>query len=191
LISVLGISGSLRAASYNSALLRACVEIAPEGMTIAITDLVRQVPIYDEDVHKAGMPPAVTELRTAIATADALLIVSPEYNYSVPGGLKNAIDWCSRGADQPFAGKPAAIQGASTGMGGTMRGQYHLRQIAVFVDLRLLNKPEVFVPKCAERFDAELRLTDEATRKVVAAQLVALRDHAEAIRACRTPRTPG
>ncbi|MBA2321882.1 MAG: NAD(P)H-dependent oxidoreductase [Deltaproteobacteria bacterium] len=174
---VLGISGSLRAASYNSALLRACVDLAPDGMTIEITDLVRHIPLYDEDLEKAGWPAPVAELRAAIAAADALLIVSPEYNYSVPGALKNAIDWCSRGADQPFAGKPAAIQGASPGMGGTMRGQYHLRQIGVFLDLRLLNKPEVFLPKCAERFDADLRLVDESTRKVVAAQLVALRDH--------------
>jgi chromate reductase, NAD(P)H dehydrogenase (quinone) len=188
MISILGISGSLRAASYNSALLRAAGELMPEGARLTVTDLVRSIPLYDEDVQKAGWPAPVAELRAAIAAHDAVLFALPEYNYSVPGGLKNAIDWCSRGADQPFAGKPAAVMGASPGISGSMRAQYHLRQIAVFLDLRMMNKPEVILPRCADKFDASLRLTDASTREYLAKFLVALRDHA--LTTGRTPRTP-
>ncbi len=172
-LRVLGISGSLRSGSVNTGLLRAAIELAPSGMTIDPIEL-REIPLYDEDLRAQGLPPAVRVLRDRLAAADAVLIVTPEYNYSVPGVLKNAIDWASRPPSQPFAGKPLAIMGASGGAGGTMRAQYHLRQIAVFLDMHPLNKPEVFVRSAAERFDADGRLVDEATRKVVAEQLVAL-----------------
>ncbi|HSO31086.1 MAG TPA: NADPH-dependent FMN reductase [Labilithrix sp.] len=172
-LRVLGISGSLRQGSFNTAVLRAAVELAPADMTIEIGDF-REVPLYDDDVRAAGLPPAVEKLRDAIAAADAILIVTPEYNYSVPGGLKNAIDWASRPPNQPFAGKPLAIMGASGGPSGTMRAQYHLRQIAVFLDMHPLNKPEVFVRAAQGLIDGEGRLTDEPTRKVIADQLVAL-----------------
>jgi len=172
-LTLLGISGSLRRGSFNTALLRAAIELAPEGVTFTTADL-SAIPPYDEDVRAAGVPPPVATLREAIARADALLVVTPEYNYSVPGVLKNAIDWASRPPDQPFAGKPLAIMGASGGMGGTMRAQYHLRQIAVFLDMHVLNKPEVFVRGAAQLFDAEGRLTDEATRKAVRQELEAL-----------------
>ena len=122
----------------------------------------------------AGYPPEVQALREAVSAADGVLFVTPEYNYSVPGVLKNAIDWVSRPPDQPFAGKPAAIMSAATGMLGGARAQYHLRQICVFVDMHPLNKPEVIVPRAAEKFDAEQRLTDEHTQKAVSAQLEAL-----------------
>jgi chromate reductase len=172
-LRVLGISGSLRKGSFNTAVLRAAVELAPEGMVIETAD-IRDIPIYDEDVRAAGLPPSVQKLRDAIAAADALLIVTPEYNYSVPGVLKNAIDWASRPPSQPFAGKPLAIMGASGGLVGTARAQYHLRQIAVFLDMHPLNKPEVFVRTAQEKINADGRLHDEPTRKVIADQLVAL-----------------
>ena len=172
-LRVLGISGSLRKGSFNTAVLRAAVELAPDGMTIETASL-RDLPLYDEDVRVAGLPAAVQTLREQIAAADALLIVTPEYNYSIPGVLKNAIDWASRPPNQPFADKPLAIMGASGGPSGTLRAQYHLRQIAVFLDMHPLNKPEVFVRSAQERFDSSGKLTDEATRKVIGEQLLAL-----------------
>lgn len=171
-LRVLGISGSLRKDSFNTALLRAAVEVAPEDVRFEIADL-REIPLYDEDVRARGLPTSVQRLRDQIAAADALLIVTPEYNFSVPGVLKNAIDWASRPPSQPFAGKPLAIMGASSGLSGTMRAQYHLRQIAVFLDMHPINKPEVFVRSGAEKI-SNGKLTDEPTRLVVAEQLVAL-----------------
>lgn len=172
-VRVLGISGSLRKGSFNTAVLRAAVELAPAGMTIDTAE-IRDLPLYDEDVRSKGLPDVVQKLRDRIAAADALLFVTPEYNYSVPGVLKNAIDWASRPPNQPFAGKPLAIMGASGGPGGTMRAQYHLRQIAVFLDMHPLNKPEVFVRSAQNLVDGDGKLTDEATRKVIGDQLVAL-----------------
>lgn len=173
-MNVLALCGSLRVASYNAALLRAAIELAPPGMTITPYSLA-PVPMFNGDLIQDGTFPATVDaLREAVANADALLFVSPEYNYSIPAVLKNAIDWISRAPNPPAGGKPAAVMGVSPGMLGTARMQYHLRQVGVFLDLHFLNKPEVMVGKAAEKFDAELRLTDEATRKVVAAQLVAL-----------------
>lgn len=175
-LRVLGISGSLRRGSFNTALLRAATEIAEAEqlpLRIELADL-RPIPMYDDDLRAAGVPTPVEELRAAIAAADAVLFATPEYNYSVPGVLKNAIDWASRPPSQPFAGKPFAVMGASGGPSGTMRMQYHLRQIAVFLDMHPLNKPEVFVRNASALFDAEGRLTDEATRKVIGEQLRAL-----------------
>lgn len=177
-LRVLGVSGSLRKGSYNTALLRSAVEIAEVEklpLHFEIAD-IRGIPMYDEDLRTAGTPESVQRFRDAIAAADAVLFVTPEYNYSVPGVLKNAIDWASRPPSQPFADKPFAIMGASGGLGGTMRAQYHLRQIAVFLDMHALNKPEVFVRGAKDVFDADGRLKDDATRKVVAQQLTALVD---------------
>jgi chromate reductase len=171
---VLGLCGSLRRASFNMAALRAAQELAPEGMKIEIGDL-SLLPLFNDDVRLAGYPPEVAALRESVRRADALLFACPEYNYSIPGVLKNAIDWISRPPDQPFAGKAAAVLGVSSGLGGTVRAQHHLRQIAVFVDLRFLNRPEVMIRSAAERFDAEGRLIDETTRQLVRQQLVALR----------------
>ncbi len=180
-VRVLGISGSLRKGSFNSALLRAAVELAPPGMTIEVAS-IRDIPLYDEDVRAAGNPPSVDAFRKSIAASDAVLVVTPEYNYSLPGVLKNAIDWASRPPAQPLGGKPLAIMGASTGGSGTMRAQYHLRQVAVFLDMHPLNKPEVFVRAAGDHFDAEGKLTNEATRKVVAEQLVAFEAWARRLR---------
>ena len=174
-IKILGISGSLRKGSYNTAALRAAIEMAPADVSF-VTAHIGDIPLYNEDLKAEGFPPSVQRLREQIQQADAILFVSPEYNYSVPGVLKNAIDWASRAPDQPFAGKAAAIMGASPGAVGTARMQYHLRQIAVFLDLKVLNRPEVMIGGAAQRFDAEGRLTDEATRKFVQSLVVALRD---------------
>jgi len=180
-IRVLGISGSLRKASYNSALLRAAVELAPPDMQLETTDL-SAIPLYNEDVRTQGFPAPVADLRGRVAQADAILIVTPEYNYSVPGVLKNAIDWVSRPPDQPFDGKPLAIMGASPGTLGTARAQYHLRQTAVFLNMCPLNKPEVFVSRAHERFDADGRLVDQKTRELVTNLLNALVDWTRRLR---------
>ena len=127
--------------------------------------------------HQAGWQPLpVEEFRAKLKAADGLLFVTPEYNYSIPGVLKNAIDWASRPPEQPFDNKPIAIMGASPGVLGTARAQYHLRQCFVFLNALLVNRPEVMIGNAASRFDAEGRLTDEATRKIVASLLESLRD---------------
>ncbi len=172
-VRVLGISGSLRKGSFNTALLRAAIALAPASVQIEVAS-ISAVPLYDEDVRAKGFPDSVAKLRDQITASDALLIVTPEYNYSVPGVLKNAIDWASRPPIPPFAGKALAIMGASSSVGGTMRAQYHLRQIAVFLDMHPLNKPEIFVRSAANAFDADGKLTDETTKKLITQQLEAL-----------------
>jgi chromate reductase, NAD(P)H dehydrogenase (quinone) len=166
-IRVLGISGSLRKGSFNTALLRAALERAPAGTSCEVAD-ISAIPLYNEDLRQQqGFPAPVETLRAQIARADALLVATPEYNYSLPGVLKNAIDWASRSPRQPFPGKVLGVMGASGSTGGTMRAQYHLRQIAVYLDLYALNKPEVFVRNAASVFDAEGKLTEETTSAVV------------------------
>lgn len=167
---VLGFSGSLRRQSYNSALLRAAQNLAPRGMEIDIYDLA-PIPMYNEDVRMAGYPPVVARLREDIRSADALLIASPEYNRSVPALLKNAIDWASRRPDQPFTGKPIAIMGVSNGALGAAFANYHLRQIFVYLDARMLNGAEVMIGNGKMKFDDNGRLIDEPTRTFVAAHL--------------------
>ena len=172
-IKVLGVSGSLRAGSYNTAALGAAQELAPDGLTVETFDL-SAIPLYNDDVRAQGFPPEVQKFRDAIAAADALLFATPEYNYSIPGVLKNAIDWASRPPDQPFDGKPAAIMGASPGKIGTARAQYHLRQMCVFLNMHVLNRPEVMIGGAAEAFDSQGRLVDETTRGFVRDLLAAL-----------------
>ncbi|HUZ62417.1 MAG TPA: NAD(P)H-dependent oxidoreductase [Acetobacteraceae bacterium] len=174
---ILAISGSLRRGSYNTAALRVAQEVAPDGVEIEIAD-ISQIPIYNEDVKAAGLPAMVEALCARIAAADAVLISTPEYNYSVPGVLKNTIDWISRAPKQPFDGKPIAIMGASPGAIGTARAQYDLRKTFVFLNGHVLNRPEVMISAAATRFDAEGRLTDEATRGFIRTLVQALRDWA-------------
>jgi chromate reductase len=175
-LRVLGFAGSLRAASYNRMLLRAAVELAPEGMEIEIFD-IGGIPLFNEDVEAAGTPPAVEAFREAIRHADALLIATPEYNHGVPGVLKNAVDWASRPPRKAaLAGKPAAVFGASPGATGTARAQTQLRASFVFTDTPVLPQPEVLVFRAHEKFDADGRLSDEPTRAFVARLLVALAD---------------
>src|SRR6195256_4312024 len=162
-IKVLAICGSLRKASYNMAALRGAIAQKPAGMTVEVAD-ISQIPLYNEDVRQQGFPPPVETLRRQIAAADALLFACPEYNYSMTGVLKNAIDWASRSPDQPFAGKPCAIIGAAAGMAGSARAQYDLRRSCVFLDMHPLNKPEVLIGQAQTKFDADGNLTDEAAR---------------------------
>ncbi|MGQ9368668.1 NADPH-dependent FMN reductase [Azospirillum sp. ST 5-10] len=170
-LRVLSFAGSLRKGSYNRALLRIAEEVAPEGMRLEVFDLAA-IPLYDADVEAQGRPEPVVAFREAIGAADAVLIATPEYNYSIPGVLKNAIDWASRPPDQPFAGKPLAIMGAGSGL-GSARSQYHLRQVCVYLDMHPLNKPEVLV-RYAESFNPDGTLKDEAVRTKIAGLLTAL-----------------
>src|SRR5216684_944859 len=172
-ISVLGICGSLRKASYNMATLRTAIALKPANMAVTVAD-ISQIPPYNEDVRADGFPPTVETLRRQIAAADALLFACPEYNYSMSGVLKNAIDWASRPPDQPFAGKPVAIMGAAAGMAGSARAQYDLRRSCVFLDMHPINKPEVMIGQAQTKFDAEGRFTDEVGRGLIHDLLVAL-----------------
>ncbi|MDZ4104106.1 MAG: NADPH-dependent FMN reductase [Hydrogenophaga sp.] len=178
---VVAISGSLRKSSTNTMALRAAQRLAPEGMTIEIVDIA-DIPLYNDDVRAAGEPAPVSALKAKIAAADAVLIATPEYNFSIPGVLKNTLDWMSRPPVPPFDGKPVAILGASPGPVGTARVQYHLRQVMVFLNAFTLNKPEVFINHSGSKFNAEGELTDEATGKFIGEQLVALRTLAERVK---------
>ncbi len=165
-IRILGIAGSLREKSYNRGALRAASELAPEGATVEIFD-IDGIPGFSED-DEQNPPAKVTELKRRIREADAVLFVTPEYNYSIPGVLKNAIDWASRPyGDSAWNGKPAAIMGASVGAIGTARAQYHLRQVMVFLNMFPINQPEVMIGNASERFDADGNLTDEATKEFI------------------------
>ena len=165
-IRILGIAGSLRQKSYNRGALRAAAELAPEGATVEIFD-IDGLPGFSEDEEK-NPPAKVTELKRRIREADAILFVTPEYNYSIPGVLKNAIDWASRPyGDSAWSGKPAAVMGASVGAIGTARAQYHLRQVMVFLNMFPINQPEVMIGNASERFDAEGNLTDEKTKEYI------------------------
>ena len=172
-MKIVGMSGSLRKGSYNSAALRAAQALVPEGTTIEIAE-IGDVPLYNDDVRAAGYPASVERLRRQIAEADAVLFVTPEYNYSVSGVMKNAIDWASRPPNQPFDGKPVAIMGASGGLLGTARAQYHLRQMLIFLNALPINKPEVMIGQASQKFDEAGRLTDEPTREFIGKLLVSL-----------------
>ena len=172
-VRVIGIVGSLRTASYNGWLLRAAAELAPPDMTLAAAGLAA-IPLYNHDVEERGDPPPVAAFRAAVREADGVLIASPEYNYGVPGVLKNAIDWISRPPGQPpLRRKPVAIMGTSRGGSGTMRMQVQLRVTLQSVEAYTMPKPEMAVPHCAGKFDAEGRLTDVDTREHLAAYLAA------------------
>jgi chromate reductase len=165
-LQILGIAGSLRAGSYNRAALRAAGGVVPDGASLSSFGL-EDIPPYNQDAE-AALPPAVRELKRLVRQADAILFVTPEYNFSVPGVLKNAIDWASRPAgDNAWAGKPAAIMGVSSGRFGTTRSQLHLRQIFVYLDVHCINKPHVMIGNAAEAFDAEGNLADEKTRDLI------------------------
>ena len=165
-IKILGIAGSLRKASYNRAALRAAHQLAPEDAQVEIFEL-DGIPPFSED-DEQNPPAKVTELKEKIRASDAVLFVTPEYNYSIPGVLKNAIDWASRPyGDSAWGGKPAAIMGASIGALGTARAQYHLRQVFVFLDMYAVNNPEVMISNASQRFDAEGNLTDEKTKELI------------------------
>src|SRR5882724_2597450 len=165
-IRILGIAGSLRRGSYNRAALRAATELVPEGAILEAFEL-DGIPVFNQD-EEQNPPAMVTEFKRRIREADAILFVTPEYNYSVSGVLKNAIDWASRPyGDSAWNGKPAAIMGASIGQFGTARAQYHLRQILVYLNMFPINQPEVMIGNAAARFDKEGNLTDETTKDFI------------------------
>lgn len=170
---LLGISGSLRKNSLNTAALRACQELLPAGVTLSLFDIA-SIPLYNEDVREQGFPPSVQQLREQIAAADALIFATPEYNYSIPGVLKNAIDWASRPPEQPFENKPIALIGATPGGFGTSRSQYHLRQVFIYLNGLLLNRPEVMISSAPSKFDAQGKLVDTATAEQLSKMLLAL-----------------
>jgi chromate reductase len=173
LINILGFAGSLRKGSYNRALLRVAVTLVPEGARLETYDL-KDIPIFNNDLVE-NMPVIVREFKSKIKAADAILIVTPEYNYSIPGVLKNAIDWASRPMkENAFNGKPVAMMSASTGMLGGARAQYHLRQSFVTLNMRPLNKPEIFVAFAEQKFDEQGNLIDEKTKDLIKSLLEAL-----------------
>ena len=163
---ILGFAGSLRKDSCNKALLRAALELVPEGVKMETFDL-EGIPLFNQDLE--GNPPQkVTEFKAKIRGADALLIATPEYNYSIPGVLKNAIDWASRPyGDNAFQDKPVAFMGASIGMLGTARAQYHLRQCCVFLQMHPVIDTEVMVPFVSDKVDSQGRVTDEKTKEKI------------------------
>jgi len=165
-ISILGFAGSLRKGSYNKSLLRVALEMVPADAKLEIFDL-EGIPPFNQDLENQP-PEKVKEFKAKIRAADAILIATPEYNYSIPGVLKNAIDNASRPyGDNPFNGKPVAIMGASIGMLGTARAQYHLRQSLVFLNMYPLNQPEVMVPFAQEKIDQNGLVTDQKTREKI------------------------
>ena len=165
-LRILGIAGSLRDGSYNRAALRAAQALAPAGIRVDVFD-IKDLPPFNDDLVPHP-PQAVVDLKASVRAADALLFVTPEYNYSIPGVLKNAIDWGSRPyGNSAWEGKAAAIMGASTGSIGTARAQYHLRQMFVFLDVHPINKPEVMIGHAAQKFDAQGNLTDGKTQAFI------------------------
>jgi chromate reductase len=176
-ISILGFAGSLRKGSFNKAILRAAHDMVPADAQLEIFD-IDGIPPFSEDLEQQPTE-KVKGFKEKIRAADAILIATPEYNYSMPGVLKNAIDWASRPyGDNAWNGKPAAIMGASIGMLGTARAQYHLRQTMVFINMHPLNGPEVMVPYAQDKVDENGRLHDEETRKRIKKLIVALVEHA-------------
>ena len=173
IIKILGIAGSLRQQSYNRMALRAAQRLVPAEATLEVFDL-DGIPVFNQD-HEQEPPLRVVELKTAVRAADAILFVTPEYNYSVPGVLKNAIDWASRPyGDNAWDGKPVAIMGASIGTLGTARAQYHLRQSFVFLNMCPVNQPEVMIANAAQRFDQHGELMDEKAKDLIRQLLEAL-----------------
>jgi chromate reductase len=173
--NVLTICGSLRKGSYNAMVQRALPALAPDGMTLTPAPAFTELPLYNADIQNStGFPAPVNTLADAIRAADGVIFCTPEYNFGIPGGLKNAIDWVSRLPNQPFAGKPVALISASPGPLGGGRVQYDMRRSMVFLDAHTLNKPEVFIGNAASKFDEKTgALTDETTRGFIKQQLAA------------------
>jgi len=165
-LDIVGLCGSLRVASFNRMAMRLAAEVMPASMTLEVFDW-REVPVFDGDVFAHGLPAPVAALKERIRRADGVLIVTPEFNFSVPGGLKNVLDWLSRGHDQPWPLKPVAIASASGGPLGGARMQYDLRKILLYLNAMVLAKPEVFIGMAQTKFDATGACTDETTRKFV------------------------
>jgi chromate reductase, NAD(P)H dehydrogenase (quinone) len=174
-LNVLCICGSLRKGSYNRMVMNALPALAPANMKLSEAPPFSEFAFYNADMQEAsGIPPAVQKLVDAVRAADGVMFNSPEYNFSVPGGLKNAIDWVSRAPDQPFAGKPVAIQSATAGPLGGGRMQYDLRRAMQFMDAVTLGKPEIFIGSCSQKIDAKTgQITDQQTVGFIRQQLAA------------------
>ncbi len=173
-MKILTICGSLRKGSFNMSVMRALPSLAPSGLEFVEAPSYASMPIYNaDDQNGSGFPASATAFADAVREADGVIIVTPEYNYSVPGGLKNALDWVSRLKDQPFSGKPVALMSASGGPLGGARMQYHMRQIMVFLNARVFNTPEVFVGTAQTKIDDKGSLTDEPTKEIIRKQLAA------------------
>jgi chromate reductase, NAD(P)H dehydrogenase (quinone) len=172
-VRILGIPGSLRQASFNRFALRAAQSLLPSGASLDIFEL-EGIPPYNQD-HEKQPPANVVEMKARVRAADAILFSTPEYNFSMPGVLKNAIDWASRPyGDSAWQGKPVAVMGASVGMLGSARAQYHLRQCFIFLNMYAVNQPEVLIANAAQRFNEKGELTDETSREQVRKLLVEL-----------------
>lgn len=173
-LRILGVCGSLRQKSFNMMALKTAGELMPEGMSLEITGIA-DIPIFNQDLLDKGWPAPVTRLRAEIAQADGVLFATPEYNYSLTGALKNAIDWASRPPDQPFKDKPVAMISATIGLKGGVSSQYDLRKVLAQLEAFLLVRPEVFIGLAASKFDANGKLTDEPARKFMTDQAIAFR----------------
>jgi chromate reductase len=175
ILNVVCICGSLRKGSYNRMVMNALPALAPANMKLSEAPSFAEFPLYNFDIQEqSGIPPAVQNLADAIRAADGVIFNSPEYNFSMPGGLKNAIDWVSRVQNQPFAGKPVALQSAANGILGGGRMQYDLRRSMIFLDAMTLNKPEIFIGNCSQKIDAKTgQITDQQTVTFIGQQLVA------------------
>ena len=172
-LKILGVVGSLRKGSYNKALMRTAMKLLPEGVTMDVFDLA-EIPPFNQDLERTP-PKIVSEFKSKIRASDAILFVSPEYNYSIPGVLKNAIDWASRPhGDNAFDGKPVAVMSASIGRLGGARMQYHLRQVFVYLNMYPINHPEFMLPNAADYFDEDGNLTDKETGKRIQELIEAL-----------------
>jgi chromate reductase, NAD(P)H dehydrogenase (quinone) len=180
-ITILGIAGSLRKESYNKGALRAAREVCPQGAKLEIYDLAG-LPFFSQDEER-NPHPKVAEFKQKIRAADAILIATPEYNYSIPGVLKNAIDCASRPyGDSAWAGKPVALMSASVGAFGGVRAQYHLRQCFVFLNMDCVLQPEVAIPMASQHFDAQANLTNDTSKKLIGQLLQALVEKARAVK---------
>ncbi|CNI71811.1 putative NAD(P)H-dependent FMN reductase [Yersinia rohdei] len=183
-LKIVTLLGSLRSGSYNAMVARALPKLAPASVTIEALPSIRDIPLYDADAQQEeGFPATIQAIADQIRQADGVIIVTPEYNYSVPGGLKNAIDWISRLPNQPLAGKPVAIQTSSMGPVGGARCQYHLRQILVFLDAMVMNKPEFMGGVIQTKVDEQRQeLTAQATLDFLTKQLAAFATYIERVR---------
>lgn len=184
-MNVVTLLGSLRKGSFNAMVANTLPKIAPEGMSVSALPSIRDIPIYDADIQQEeGFPAAVEAIAAQIRAADGVVIVTPEYNYSVPGGLKNAIDWLSRLPDQPLAGKPVLIQTSSMGAIGGARCQYHLRQILVFLDAMVMNKPEFMGGVIQNKVDPQTgEVVDQSTLDHLIGQLTAFGKYIQRVKA--------
>jgi len=180
-LRILAIAGSLRRASQNKGLVRAAIEAAPPGVIVEAAEIA-DIPVYNADLDEENPPAPVRALKERVRAADALLFATPEYNYSIPGVLKNAIDWLSRGQERVLRQKPVAIMGATTGGFGTVRAQLALRQVFVYTESLALPKPEVLVSFGREKFDPDGNLTDPKTREDVRELVKALADWTRRLR---------